>query len=347
MKYDVFISYARKDFDEVSSFVEMLKERIPRLTYWFDITGIESGDEFEEKIITAIDNSSYVLFALSDNSIQSQWAKDEVMYAKNTDKKVIPLLLKGATLKGWFLFKFGRVDCIDTTNRLQTDKLVRNLCSWKGISLSELEKKANPQKQTKLSTAEDRPIKNNQDYTHIPTKINGHEYVDLGLPSGLKWATMNVGASEPEECGDYFAWGEVKTRNSYGPKEDSATYGKDIDDISGNVIYDVSKARWGASWRLPKMFECQELIEKCTWIWDEKLSGVIAKGPNGNKIFFPAAGYRDLYNLNSRDFGGFYWSSTPNEDNIFCSYSLLFNEDEAYVNECYRTWGYCVRPVSE
>lgn len=102
MKYDVFISYAGKDFDEVSGFVEMLKERIPQLTYWFDITGIESGDEFEEKIITAIDNSSYVLFALSDNSIQSLWAKDEVMYAKNTDKKVIPLLLKGATLKGWF-----------------------------------------------------------------------------------------------------------------------------------------------------------------------------------------------------------------------------------------------------
>ena len=130
MKNDVFISYSRVDFDEVNEFVEMLKHQIPSLSVWFDITGIESGDEFEEKIITAIDQSSYVLFALSDNSINSQWAKDEVMYAKNTDKKVIPVLLRGATLKGWFLFKFGRVDCIDSTIPLQVDKLIRNLSNW-------------------------------------------------------------------------------------------------------------------------------------------------------------------------------------------------------------------------
>ncbi|MBQ5808031.1 MAG: TIR domain-containing protein [Tidjanibacter sp.] len=130
MKNDVFISYSRVDFDEVNEFVEMLKQQIPSLSVWFDITGIESGDEFEEKIITAIDQSSYVLFALSDNSINSQWAKDEVMYAKNTDKKVIPILLRGATLKGWFLFKFGRVDCIDSTIPLQVDKLIRNLSNW-------------------------------------------------------------------------------------------------------------------------------------------------------------------------------------------------------------------------
>ena len=131
-KYDIFISYSRKDFDEVNAIVEMLKSRIPTLNCWFDITGIESGDEFEDKIITAIDNSSYVLFALSDNSIQSQWAKDEVMYAKNTDTKVIPLVLKGAKLKGWFLFKFGRIDCIDTANSLQIEKLIKNLEDWTG-----------------------------------------------------------------------------------------------------------------------------------------------------------------------------------------------------------------------
>ena len=135
-KYDIFISYSRKDFDEVNAIVEILKSRIPTLNCWFDITGIESGDEFEDKIITAIDNSSYVLFALSDNSIQSQWAKDEVMYAKNTDTKVIPLVLKGAQLKGWFLFKFGRIDCIDTTNTLQIEKLIKNLADWTGKAIT-------------------------------------------------------------------------------------------------------------------------------------------------------------------------------------------------------------------
>ena len=132
MKHDLFISYSRRNFDEVNSFIELLKSRIPALDIWFDIDGIESGDEFEDKIISAIDNSAYILFALSDAALESQWTKDEVMYAKNTDKKVIPLLLKGATMKGWFLFKFGRVDCIDITNELQVDKLVNNLSSWTG-----------------------------------------------------------------------------------------------------------------------------------------------------------------------------------------------------------------------
>lgn len=130
-KYDIFISYSRKDIDEVNLFVNMLQKRIPTLTCWFDITGIESGDEFEEKIIAAIDNSSYVLFILSDNSIQSQWTKDEVMYAKNIGKKVIPILLNGSKLdEGWFLFKFGRIDCIDSKSSIQIDKLVRDLSDW-------------------------------------------------------------------------------------------------------------------------------------------------------------------------------------------------------------------------
>lgn len=132
MKYDLFISYSRKDFEEVSALIEKIKAALPGISYWFDINCIESGDEFEDKIISAIDNSSYVLFALSENSIGSQWTKDEVMYAKNTDKKVIPVLLKGAQMKGWFLFKFGRVDCIDSTNQLQMDKLIRNLLDWTG-----------------------------------------------------------------------------------------------------------------------------------------------------------------------------------------------------------------------
>ena len=135
-KYDIFISFSRKDFDEVNAIVEMLKTRIPKLNCWFDITGIESGDLFQDKIITAIDNSSYVLFVLSDNSIQSQYAKDEVMYAKNTDTRVIPLLLKNAQLKGWFLFNFGRIDCIDTTSSLQIEKLIKNLSDWTGKAIT-------------------------------------------------------------------------------------------------------------------------------------------------------------------------------------------------------------------
>lgn len=132
MKYDVFISYSRKDFDEVSALLETIRREVPGLSVWFDINGIESGDDFEEKIISAIDSSSYVLFALSDNSLESEWTKKEVMYAKNTDKRVVPVLLKGAQLKKWFLFKFGTIDCIDSTNSIQMEKLCQNLSDWTG-----------------------------------------------------------------------------------------------------------------------------------------------------------------------------------------------------------------------
>jgi hypothetical protein len=131
MKYDVFISYSRKDLNVVEKFVKDLKARIPNLTYWFDLTGIESGEgKFDEKIIEAIDNSSYVLYFLSPNSMKSRWTKEEVMYAKNCGKKVIPVILNGATLEGWFLFHFGRVDCIDLSKKEQVEKMIKNLSAW-------------------------------------------------------------------------------------------------------------------------------------------------------------------------------------------------------------------------
>lgn len=130
-KYDLFVSYSRTDIKEVLQLVNLLKSRIPGLACWFDITGIESASEFEEKIISAINNSEYVLFAVSDNSLKSDWSKDEVTYAKNIGKKVIPVLLKGTSMQeGWFLFKFGRVDCIDSTDDMQVEKLISDLSRW-------------------------------------------------------------------------------------------------------------------------------------------------------------------------------------------------------------------------
>ena len=140
MKYDVFISYSRKDLNLVEKFVKDLMARIPNLTYWFDLTGIESAEaEFDEKIIKAIDNSSYVVYFLSPNSMKSRWTKEEVMYAKNCGKKVIPVLLNGVTLEGWFLFHFGRVDCIDLSKKEQVNKFIKKLSGWtkKEISLGE------------------------------------------------------------------------------------------------------------------------------------------------------------------------------------------------------------------
>ena len=158
-KFDVFISYSRKDSTEVNALVELLQQRIPGISIWFDVDGIESGDEFEEKIISAIDNSFCVLFALSDHSIASSWTKDEVIYAKNINTKVIPILLKGAEMKGWFLFKFGRVDYIDSTSQQHLDKLLKNLSAWTDKPLAVEQVEEAPQKAVEKPTESATPKK--------------------------------------------------------------------------------------------------------------------------------------------------------------------------------------------
>ena len=92
-------------------------------------------------------------------------------------------------------------------------------------------------------------------------EYNGHEYVDLGL--SVMWATCNVGANSPEECGGYYAWGETKTKNVYS-FENSKTYDKKIADFSGDAQYDAATANWGGLWRMPTKAEADELL-RCKW----------------------------------------------------------------------------------
>ena len=178
--------------------------------------------------------------------------------------------------------------------------------------------------------------------------INGHEYVDLGLPSGLKWATCNVGASSPEEYGDYYAWGEIETKSEY-TKDNSKTRGKSMSDISGNTMYDVACAKWGGSWRLPTKKELEELESKCKWEWTtiNGKKGYKVTGPNGNSIFLPAVGYRAGSSLHSAGELGYYWSSTPYESDDNYAYYLYFSSSDHDVNWFTRNFGRSVRPVSE
>ena len=180
--------------------------------------------------------------------------------------------------------------------------------------------------------------------------INGHEYVDLGLPSGLKWATCNVGASKPEDDGNYYAWGETTTKKSKYTENNSKTYGKQMDDIKGNSQYDAARANWGGSWRLPTKSELEELLNNCTWTWTEQngVNGYKVTGPNGNSIFLPAAGRRGGKHLFNAGYRGYYWSSTPydNYDN-YDAYYLIFYYGYDYVYNNDRYSGQTVRPVSE
>ena len=175
--------------------------------------------------------------------------------------------------------------------------------------------------------------------------INGHDYVDLGL--SVKWATCNIGAKRPSDYGNYYAWGETKTKPTY-TEEDSKTSGKSIGDIAGNSNYDTARANWGGTWRLPTKAEIQELVNKCTWTWTTQggHNGYRVTGPNGNSIFLPAAGNRgeSLYDVGSN---GYYWTSSPYESDSNYAYNLYFSSGNHFVGYNSRYWGFTVRPVSE
>ena len=179
--------------------------------------------------------------------------------------------------------------------------------------------------------------------------INGHEYVDLGLPSGLKWATCNVGANTPEEYGNYYAWGEIIPKTDYS-YENCVTLGKQLSDISGNASYDAATANWGASWRMPTKEEMKELIDNCTfkWITQNGTTGTLVTGKNGNTIFFPANGYYFGTSYYENALRCFYWSSTNCDiTSDISSYHLDLSKEKYFVNWFMRCYGYGVRPVSD
>ena len=180
--------------------------------------------------------------------------------------------------------------------------------------------------------------------------INGYDYVDLGLPSGLKWATCNVGARSPEQYGDHYAWGELNT-SKYYDEEYCEAWGLEMDDISDDSAYDVARAKWGSGWRMPTRSEFKELIDKCKWEWVVLVgkNGYMVTGPNGNSIFLPAAGYRYESELIGRGKISSYWSSTSSghwgDEKAVC---LEANDRYHKISDdYYRAYGLSVRPVSE
>ena len=178
------------------------------------------------------------------------------------------------------------------------------------------------------------------------------EAIDLGLPSGTKWASWNVGASAPEEYGGHYPWGETEEKDYYdwstykhcdGSRETCHHIG---DDIAGTE-YDVAHVKWGGKWRMPTSAQQDELRENCTREWTQQngVNGIRLTGPNGNSIFLPAAGVRDYDYLDGEGEYGLYWSSSLDPSYEDSAYDLNFGSDYWYWYSNYRYYGFSVRAV--
>ena len=187
---------------------------------------------------------------------------------------------------------------------------------------------------------------------------NGHEYVDLGLPSGLKWATCNVGAESPENAGLYFAWGETTgytiEQAAKGERlfdEDTYNAGSAAS-ISTNLTLeqDAAHVNMGGKWRMPTVEEYQELIDNCTSRWtmeyeDMWIQGRIFTGSNGNSIYFRSGGFISSNNPINVDSVIEYWSSSWHS--LSGAMHLYSHKDYVGVNYYNRYYGFNVRGVCE
>ena len=193
-----------------------------------------------------------------------------------------------------------------------------------------------------------------------PPAETQYEAVDLGL--SVKWASCNVGATTPEDCGDYYAWGETEEKENYdwstykwcNGSYDTQTkyctnssYGTVDNKTTLDLEDDVAHVKWGGSWRMPTKAELDELRSNCTWTWTTQndVNGYkVTSKTNGNSIFLPAAGWRQETSFYDSS-NGRYWSSSSGGYGYTGAYGLGFSSVDYECGGSQRFQGYCVRPV--
>lgn len=196
---------------------------------------------------------------------------------------------------------------------------------------------------------------NDVDYVDFSEKaadptLNAGKVVDLGL--SVYWASCNLGAENPEESGEYYAWGETKPKSKYSESNysyynaNTASYIDIGNNISG-TSYDAATYNLGSDWRIPTKDEMDELKNKCKWEWKQisGINGFIVTGPNGNTIFIPASGYYYSY-VNHQNENLAYWTATPTSSKT-TAYALQGHSSFYDVfSAMYRYAGYSIRPVT-
>ena len=229
--------------------------------------------------------------------------------------------------------------------------------------------KVAPKSQIESSTNKKEPTSHQNKSKALTGYTNGHAWVDLGLPSGTLWATMNVGASKPEEYGDYFAWGETEPKSYYSwetyrwcngsdstltkycAKSEYAYKGITDKKEKLDQVDDAAYVNWGNAWCIPSIDQFTELMDEkyATKVWSTQ-NGVngrqIISKKNGNSIFLPASGLCFDRTVAGRGILCGYWNSTypsffpPYADGVF------FDSNDVQITSS-RCYGFSIRPVTK
>ena len=321
----VFVSYKGTDKDKVFLIVRWLESELGSY-FWIDKEGIQSNERFSKVIVNAINKCEVFLFTYSKahekiDEIGKDWAAREVLWAEKKEKRIVFIELENCQLPDELLLVFPNQEVVKANDEPAMLKLVKDIRGW----------------------------------LHL-TQPDNHQAIDLGLPSGTKWASCNVGAAKPEAFGNYFAWGELGVKNQKvfnwktyihceGDKHSIRDLGRDI----SGTKYDAAHMKWESNWRMPTVEDFKELLKNCTGEWAE-LNGVngynFTSRINGNSIFMPASGryWNGIpYNVGRI---GYYWSSLQGPSESFGAYNFYFKSDKA-------TWdsysilcnGFTIRPI--
>lgn len=189
-------------------------------------------------------------------------------------------------------------------------------------------------------------------------QLQSPEMIDMGLPSGTKWAFCNLGAKTYTDYGDYYAWGETSPKTSFSWKNykyssntansltkycTKSNYGKVDNKTSLEQEDDRVKTDYGYYFSIPTKEDWQELIDKCTWTYYG--NHFMVKGPNGNIIILPSCGYKDGLNAYDTGVEGSYWSSTVDKKSPDDAWFVQINNAKPKFYSYYRYQGRCIRPV--
>ena len=195
--------------------------------------------------------------------------------------------------------------------------------------------------------------------------INGHRFIDLGLPSGTLWAETNVDAMTAADGGGYYAWGETETKTEYTLdtyKFKTADGGSSKYNTTDSLITlqsedDVATVKWGPNCRIPTRAECKEVFNEdyCTLTWTSKINSKgdtisgyeVVSNANGNSIFVPAAGIYSLNSIVNYNKTGNYWGSTQEYTIDEKAYGVFFFNGYSGPDFSWRYFGHTIRPVAK